>query len=86
MADLPDWHVLGDQITQETTLGPGNSGLQTVHRVPYAIDNGPAAGAQSYVDVSPNDFTPARVQQLIETQINNLHGVAGLGQGHAGLA
>lgn len=87
MADeLPDWHVVSDQIDKDTTLGPGNTGLQTVYHIPVMIDSGPARGSVQEVDVAAADFTPARAKEIIESHINNLHGIATLAKGNARLA
>jgi hypothetical protein len=88
VADLqvPDWHVLGDQIRENTTLAPGGNGLATYYEVPYRIDSGPARGSEHVVRVDPRDFTPAQVESLILEHLNNVHGTASLGQGNAGLA
>jgi hypothetical protein len=77
--DLPDYHVLGDQIREDTTLHPSGNGLLTVHEVPFRIDSGPAKGSQHVVRVEPADFTPAAVKAAIEEHLSNIHGVASLG-------
>lgn len=81
--ELPDWHVLGNQVRKDTTLADSGSGLQTVFNVPFQIDSGPARGAIHSVDVGPDDLTEDRVQQAIEEHLNNLHRVAQLGKGNA---
>lgn len=79
MADLPQWHVLGPQITQETQLGPGSTGLRSVYVIPYMVDSGPAKGSIHKVEVDPRDFNEATVARLIEAGLNDVHRVAGLG-------
>lgn len=83
MAELPDWHVLGDQITQDTTLGPGQTGLQTVDRIPYRIDSGPAAGSTRWVEIEHAALDADKVQSLIEADLGRTHSVASLGKGNA---
>jgi hypothetical protein len=82
-SNLPDYHVLGDQIQEETTLAPGGAGIQQVYNVPYRVDSGPAMGSQHTVRVAPSEFTPARVQDLIEQHLNSVHGVAQIGKASA---
>lgn len=72
------WHVLGDQITQEVDLGPGNQGLVEVKIIPYQIDSGPAAGHVGQVKLAVNRFTPDNVRALIQTAVDATHNVAGL--------
>lgn len=72
------WHVLGDQITQEVDLGPGNSGLVEVKIIPYQIDTGPAAGHVGQVKLPVNRFTPDNVKALIQQAVDATHNVAGL--------
>jgi hypothetical protein len=83
---LPDWHVLGDQIKEQTTLAPSGNGLATYYEIPYRIDSGPARGSEHVVRVDPRDFTPASVQNMIEEHLSAVHGTATLGQGNARLA
>lgn len=72
------WHVLGDQITQEVDLGPGNQGLVEVKIVPYQVDSGPAAGHVGQVKIPVNRFTPDNVRALIQSAVDATHNVAGL--------
>lgn len=72
------WHVLGDQITQEVDLGPGNQGLVEVKIVPYQIDSGPAAGHVGQVKLPVSRFTPDNVRALIQSAVDATHNVAGL--------
>jgi hypothetical protein len=72
------WHVLGDQITQEVDLGPGNQGLVEVKIVPYQIDSGPAAGHVGQVKVPVSRFTPDNVRGLIQAAVDVTHAVGGL--------
>jgi hypothetical protein len=81
-----EWHVLGDQIKEQTTLAPGGNGLETVYEVPYIIDSGPATGSQHAVRVSPRDFTPANVAQKIAADAATVHGVGSLTHADAQLA
>lgn len=80
---LPPWHVIGDQITTETTLLPGNNGLAQMHDVPYVVDGGPAKGVIRHVKVTPADFTPEAIQAAIEADLALLHPIAGLRQADA---
>jgi hypothetical protein len=77
------WHVLGDQITQEVDLGPGNQGLVEYKVVPYMIDSGPAAGTVHQVKIPVNRFTPDNVRGLIQASVDVTHTVAGLSAGTA---
>lgn len=70
------YHVLGDQITQTTTLKAGGGGLADVYEVPYMIDTGPAAGHVGTVTIAATAFNPANVQAAIEQQVGAVHGVA----------
>lgn len=86
MADeLPDWHVVSNQVRKDQTLAEGGTGLQTVWSVPYMIDSGPARGSTHTVEVSTDDFTPARVKSAIEDQLSTVHGVTTLRSGNAGM-
>lgn len=78
MNGIVTWHVLGDQITQEVDLAPGNQGLMEVKIVPYQIDNGPAEGHVGQVKIPVNRFTPDNVRALIQTAVDATHNVAGL--------
>lgn len=78
--ELPDWHVLGDQIREESSLAPSGQGIETLWQVPYMIDSGPAKGSQHVVRLDPRQFTPADVEQAIREHLSNVHGVAGLGK------
>lgn len=75
---LPAWHVLGDQITTNTTLLPGAAGLAQVHDIPYMVDSGPARGLIRHVQVRPEDFVPATVQDAIVADLSATHGIASL--------
>lgn len=79
-ADVPAYHVLGDQIRQEDTLAPGNGGLQEVYVVPYQIDDGPARGHTGVVKVTPDDYTEQGVREAVEAQVATTHGIAGVGK------
>lgn len=72
------WHVLGDQITQEVDLGPGNQGLTEVKIIPYQIDSGPAAGHTGQVKIPVARFTPDNVRALIQAAVDVTHVVGGL--------
>lgn len=76
--DIPAWHVVGDQITEETTLSTHGTGMTQVHVVPYVIDSGPSRGSRGAVKVEPHDFTPARVEELINDAVGAKHAVADL--------
>lgn len=73
------WHVLGDQITEDTQLLPGMGGLQMVYKVPYQIDDGPARGHTGIIRVAPADYTPDNLRRLIDAQVTTTHNVASLG-------
>ena len=81
--DAPQWHVLGDQIREETILAPSGRGLQTVYEVPYQTDTGPAAGSQHVVRVDPRDFSPGTIAERIRADAATVHGVAQLTHDHA---
>lgn len=82
-ADTPDWHVLGPQIRETTSLAESGTGLDYVYEVPYRIDSGPAAGHQGMVRIAKRDYTPAAVEALIRAETGTTHGVAGLRSGSA---
>lgn len=79
---LPEWHVVGAGIRQEETLADSGNGLQRMYVIPYVIDSGPAKGHQGVVRVTPEEFTPVRVQQAVESVISAAHLVADLGNKH----
>lgn len=72
------WHVLGDEITQSTTLKPGGTGITDVYDVPYVIDSGPAMGHRGTVQIAASAFNEANVKQAIDAAVGAVHGVAGL--------
>lgn len=72
------WHVLGDQITQSTTLKRGGTGVTDIYDVPYVIDSGPAAGHQGSVQIDAGSFNQANVTAAINQQVGAVHLVAGL--------
>lgn len=72
------WHVLGDQISQSTTLAAGGGGIRDVYQVPYMIDSGPAAGHTGTVTIDKTAFNPATVSEAIGQQVGAVHLVAGL--------
>lgn len=78
MAPAVTWHVLGDQITQSTTLKRGGTGITDVYEVPYMIDTGPAAGHTGSVTIDATAFNPANVAAAINQQTGAVHAVAGL--------
>ena len=79
MADAPvTWHVLGDQITQSTTLKPGGGGITDIYEVPYMIDSGPAAGHTGIVSINATAFTPVNVAAAVNAQVTAVHTVAGI--------
>ena len=78
--DLPEWHVKGGAIREETVLSDSGTGIDRVYIVPYVIDSGPSAGHQGTVRPTPDEFAnPARVEQMIQAQIHAAHQVGGLG-------
>lgn len=72
------WHVLGDEITQTTTLKPGGSAIVDVYEVPYMIDSGPAAGHRGQVQIAASAFNETNVRQAIDAQVGAVHNVAGI--------
>ena len=72
------WKVLGDQITQSTTLKRGGTGITDVYEVPYQITSGPAAGHVGTVTIDAAAFSPANVAAAIAQQTGAVHGVAQL--------
>ncbi len=78
MAETVTWHVLGDQITQSTTLKPGGGGITDVYEVPYMIDSGPAAGHTGIVTINATAYNPANVAAAVNAQVAATHAVASL--------
>jgi hypothetical protein len=76
--DKVSWHVLGDQITQTTTLARGGQGITDVYEVPYMIDTGPAAGHTGTVTIAASAFSQENVAAAINAQVGAVHSVAGL--------
>jgi hypothetical protein len=78
---MPDasWKVLGDQITQTTTLKAGGGGLVDVYVIPYQITSGPASGHYGSVQIAASAFNPANVSAAIAAQVAAVHDVADLG-------
>ena len=72
------WHVIGTDITQSTTLSRGGAGIVDVYRVPYMIDSGPAMGHAGEVTIPATAYNPATVKEAIEMQVNAVHDVASL--------
>jgi hypothetical protein len=72
------WKVLGDQITQSTTLKRGGTGITDVYEVPYQITGWPASGHIGTVTIDAAAFNPANVAAAIAAQTGAVHGVAGL--------
>lgn len=72
------WHVLGDQITQTTKLGPGGTSIVDVYDVPYLIDTGPAMGHRGSVQIAASAFNQQTVAEAIGQQVGAVHTVAGL--------
>jgi hypothetical protein len=72
------WHVLGDQITQTTTLKRGGTGITDVYEVPYVVDDGPAAGHVGTVTIDAGAFNQTTVAEAINQQVGAVHAVAGL--------
>jgi hypothetical protein len=81
--DIPDYHVIGEQIREEPMLLPGNGGVQQVHVIPYRIDSGPAQGHTGEVRVVPEDYTPDSVRQAIEDKIATTNLIGGLAKSSA---
>lgn len=77
--DMPQWHVNGAGIREETTLADTGTGIDYVYVVPYVIDSGPARGSTGVVRVVQEDFTPDEVKSRIETMVAAKHGIASLG-------
>lgn len=76
--DPVTWHVLGDQITQTTTLKAGGGGIADVYEVPYMVDSGPAKGHVGQVQIAASAFNQANVTAAIQAQVGAVHSVAGL--------
>lgn len=77
---LPEWHVIGAGIREETVLSDSGTGIDRVYVIPYAIDSGPSKGHQGTVRATPDEFAnPDRVEQMIQAQIHAAHQVGGLG-------
>jgi hypothetical protein len=76
MAEAAAWHVLGDEITQSTTLKKGGGGIADVYTVPYQIDTGPAAGHSGSVTLPATAFNPANVKAAVQAQVDAVHTVA----------
>jgi len=72
------YHVLGDEITQTTTLKAGGTGITDVYEIPYVIDSGPAMGHRGTVQIAANQFNPANVKEAIEAQVGAVHDVANI--------
>jgi hypothetical protein len=79
----PHWHVEGKQIHEQSSLGPGNTGIVQEWVVPYTIEEGPSAGTTHEVRVPVHDFTEAGVRQAITTHLNDVHRVGGLSSRNA---
>jgi len=72
------YHVLGDEITQTTTLKPGGTGITDVYEVPFVIDSGPSMGHRGTVQIASNQFNEATVREAIEAQVGAVHAVASI--------
>jgi hypothetical protein len=81
--EVPDYHVIGDQIREEPQLLPGNGGIQQVYVVPYRIDSGPSRGHFGEVRVTEEDYTPDTVRQVIEDKVTTTHMIGDLGRSSA---
>lgn len=77
---LAAYHVVGNGMTIETQLNAAGTGIEDVHVVPYVIDSGPARGQRRTVKVPQSEFTPDGVKLAVESDLNNAHLIAGLGQ------
>lgn len=86
MPEIPDWHVVGEGIHEETDLPQHGGGLRVVHVVPYIVDSGPARGHHGTVRLEAHDFTPDGVKTAIDTAVTRVHGVSDLRRDSAGLA
>jgi hypothetical protein len=73
-----EWHVLGAQITQSTTLAPGGGGIVDVYEVPYMIDSGAAKGSTYTISVPASSYNADEVKRLITVDVGTHHDVAGL--------
>lgn len=83
MSDIPQWHVLADQIREEDTLPATGPGLVHTHVIPYRIDSGPAKGQTGEVRVPEEDYTPDSVEGLINAKTATTHAIGGLGKPRA---
>jgi hypothetical protein len=76
--ESPEWEVNANGIHEDTTLQEGGTGIQTVHKVPYTILSGPAAGTRHEVVVAPAMFHVEGVRQAIMEHSARIHGIANL--------
>lgn len=76
---LAAYHLLPAAITTETQLNAAGTGIEDVHVVPYVIDSGPAKGLRRTVKVSAAEYTPDGVKLAIESDLDNTHQIAQLG-------
>lgn len=72
-----DYKVLGQRQTMN--INPMGTGFTNDWEITYQVTDGPAKGAVSTVTVPATDHNPTYVDGAIREQMNNLHGVAGLG-------
>lgn len=83
MPEIPDWHVDGTGIREETDLPQHGQGLRLVHVIPYVIDSGPAAGHHGVVRLEAHAYTPDSVREAIDAAVLRTHGVSDLRRGDA---
>jgi hypothetical protein len=81
--ETPAWEVHSTGIHEDTTLQDGGTGIQTVHRIPYTIKSGPAAGTRHEVVVPPVMFHPEGVRQAVMEHAANIHAIASLAHDNA---
>lgn len=79
------YHVVGSSFAIETRLNDAGTGIEDVHVIPYVIDSGPARGQRRTVKVTDGDYTLEGVRAAIESDLNNTHQIAGLGQAGGGM-
>lgn len=77
---LAAYHIIGNAMTIETQLNPAGTGIEDVHVIPYVIDSGPAQGSRRVVKVPVSQYTPAGVKLAVESDLDNTHQIAQLGQ------
>jgi hypothetical protein len=81
--ETPDWHVVPNAAHPDTVLTDGPPGIETIWRVPYVIDSGPAKGARHIADVPAAMFHADGVKEAVMQHAANVHAVAQLAHKNA---